>query len=320
MIVSTMRLVISSWTAKMSSSVRSNVSDQSRRIIGLTRISFAEMRMRSPARRTLPSRMNPTPSCVADIADVWQSTATEGEAPMSAIRHGVLRAATAPRELLGEAFAKYVIFRVAADVDDGSTATTAGCGGDAAVWRAEIARLSGARARSRRTAREAAARLLLQRASDRASIAVRDVRTEAWIASGAEAVRCCEITASAVGPVNGGTAREHLVHHAAEGIDVGACIDVGSPIACSGLMYAAVPSAIPTCVIMSDGGSAGSVPRAMPKSASSACPWGDSRMFSGFTSRWMTPCCARLQRVGHLANDLERIGNRELSVAHESRP
>ena len=50
--------------------------------------------------------------------------------------------------------------------------------------------------------------------------------------------------------------------------------------------------------------------RAMPKSATSACrPC--SRMFSGLMSRWITPWRGRLQRVGHLGGDPDRLVDRQ---------
>ena len=58
-----------------------------------------------------------------------------------------------------------------------------------------------------------------------------------------------------------------------------------SPAACSGLMYAGVPSTTPVRVRLTPP-AASSAP-AMPKSATIASP-PDRRMFSGLTSRWMT--------------------------------
>ena len=95
-------------------------------------------------------------------------------------------------------------------------------------------------------------------------------------------------------------ARDHLVEHAAERVDVGpARRRRGVPPTCSGLMYAGVPIAMP-----------GSVPfacpnaraaRAIPKSATIA--WlASEQMFSGFTSRWIRPRgMGEIQRVGHFA-------------------
>ena len=54
-----------------------------------------------------------------------------------------------------------------------------------------------------------------------------------------------------------------------------------SAVACSGLMYAGVPIAIPVAVSRLDSSWSA---RAMPKSATSAWPR-DSRMFSGLISR-----------------------------------
>ena len=58
------------------------------------------------------------------------------------------------------------------------------------------------------------------------------------------------------------------------------------PIACSGLMYVGVPTAIPVRVSRSP--PATLTARAMPKSATSAVPL-ERRMFSGLMSRWITP-------------------------------
>ena len=60
------------------------------------------------------------------------------------------------------------------------------------------------------------------------------------------------------------------------------------PSSRSGAMYAAVPSTVPLRVIC-----VRSAAVAMPRSASFASPCGVTRMFAGFTSRWITPCwCA----------------------------
>ena len=66
---------------------------------------------------------------------------------------------------------------------------------------------------------------------------------------------------------------------------------VASPVACSGLMYAGVPSATPVSVSVSP--PAALTARATPKSATRACP-DSNRMFSGLMSRCTTPAsCAR---------------------------
>ena len=55
-------------------------------------------------------------------------------------------------------------------------------------------------------------------------------------------------------------------------------------------MYAGVPSIVPATVIVAVRVSApaAAIARAMPKSATTACPL-CSRMFSGLMSRWTTP-------------------------------
>ena len=55
--------------------------------------------------------------------------------------------------------------------------------------------------------------------------------------------------------------------------------------ACSGLMYAGVPTMSPVWVSVSP---AWCTARAIPKSTTSACPR-DNMMFSGLISRWMMP-------------------------------
>ncbi len=57
-------------------------------------------------------------------------------------------------------------------------------------------------------------------------------------------------------------------------------------VACSGLMYAAVPIGKPTPVSVAP--PARPIARATPKSATTACPF-EMRMFSGLMSRWITP-------------------------------
>src|SRR5438445_455903 len=61
---------------------------------------------------------------------------------------------------------------------------------------------------------------------------------------------------------------------------------LGSELACSGLMYAGVPTESPVSVSRSR--PAVLTARAMPKSATIGSPWW-SMMFSGLISRWMTP-------------------------------
>ena len=74
------------------------------------------------------------------------------------------------------------------------------------------------------------------------------------------------------------------------------------PRACSGLMYAAVPSIMPTPVIIAGdvivGDAvasmrpplAGSSAFANPKSSTFTVPSGRTLIFAGFRSRWMMPC------------------------------
>ena len=83
-----------------------------------------------------------------------------------------------------------------------------------------------------------------------------------------------------------------------------------SPVACSGLMYCGVPSESPVCVTRAP--PALLTARAMPKSAITGCP-ACSSMFSGFMSRWITPCLVRvLQRARERDGDPYRLVHGEL--------
>ena len=64
----------------------------------------------------------------------------------------------------------------------------------------------------------------------------------------------------------------------------------GSPAACSGAMYAGVPTAVPSCVSVAPAGfsCAAAIALAMPKSATTAVR-PESRMLSGLMSRCTTP-------------------------------
>jgi hypothetical protein len=67
---------------------------------------------------------------------------------------------------------------------------------------------------------------------------------------------------------------------------------IGSPAACSGLMYLGVPTVTPICVNVLDSEEAASTALPMPKSATTAWP-SCRRMFSGLISLWTIPCrCA----------------------------
>ena len=60
------------------------------------------------------------------------------------------------------------------------------------------------------------------------------------------------------------------------------------PCACSGEMYCAVPTTMPSCVICS-----WFVEYETPKSVILTSPLSETMMFAGLTSRWITPCeCA----------------------------
>ena len=73
-------------------------------------------------------------------------------------------------------------------------------------------------------------------------------------------------------------------------------LSAGRPLACSGLMYAAVPRIIPACVIagvvivgdidaLGNAPDAGSIALAKPKSSTFTVPSSRTLMFAGFRSR-----------------------------------
>jgi hypothetical protein len=62
----------------------------------------------------------------------------------------------------------------------------------------------------------------------------------------------------------------------------------GSPAACSGLMYASVPTSWPS-IVWSVLAASDSVARAIPKSSTFTAPAWSTRMLPGFRSRWITP-------------------------------
>src|SRR6185503_19801857 len=90
----------------------------------------------------------------------------------------------------------------------------------------------------------------------------------------------------------GPTAGEHFVEHATERIDVAAAVDISGARRLLGAHIArrAHHEAGDVSWVVAGVASSG---RAMPKSATSVLPSRVRRMFSGFTSRWITPCsCA----------------------------
>ena len=95
------------------------------------------------------------------------------------------------------------------------------------------------------------------------------------------------ITACPVTPVNGGSPASISYSTAPRLYTSLRASSCRSAVACSGLMYCGVPMLRPVSVRR--GPPASRTASAMPKSASIASP-SCSRMFSGFTSRWMTPC------------------------------
>ena len=88
----------------------------------------------------------------------------------------------------------------------------------------------------------------------------------------------------------GNFAREHLVEHHADGVEVGAVIHIRRALRASGAMKSGVPMA--TLLTVSSVVS-GAVDFARPKSATFTVPRASTMMFEGLMSRWMTPCsCA----------------------------
>ena len=116
------------------------------------------------------------------------------------------------------------------------------------------------------------------------------------------------------GPGERRLARQHLVEHAAEAVDVGPGVDVAlRRLACSGLMYGGVPTARPAA-----GQPVARAAARAPGQCRSPPPGValGSRMFSGLMSRWTMPCAVGVaERVGDLAGDLHRIAHRELAFA-----
>ena len=92
------------------------------------------------------------------------------------------------------------------------------------------------------------------------------------------------MTACTVGPVNGGSPTS-ISYNTQPNEYRSLRPSMASPTACSGLMYAGVPMLVPACVSVSAPESLTAFP--MPKSATSAWP-SCSMMFSGLMSRWMT--------------------------------
>ncbi len=95
-------------------------------------------------------------------------------------------------------------------------------------------------------------------------------------------------TACALGPVNGGSPASISYSTAASAYTSLRASTRAVPLACSGLMYSAVPTAIPPPVSEARSEARSSISFAIPKSVTIACPR-VSRMFAGFTSRWITP-------------------------------
>ena len=95
--------------------------------------------------------------------------------------------------------------------------------------------------------------------------------------------------ACALGPVNGGSPASISYTTAASAYTSLRASTRLSPLACSGLMYSTVPTAMPPPVSVQPGVlPRSSISLATPKSLTMAWPR-DKRMFSGLMSRWMTP-------------------------------
>ena len=115
--------------------------------------------------------------------------------------------------------------------------------------------------------------------------------------------------ACAVGPGERRLARQHLVQHGAERVDVGPRVEL--PLA-RRLLRAHVGRRADRHARSRSGARRPPSARAMPKSATSAWP-SLSRMFSGLMSRWIDPVpVGVVERVGRLARDPDRVLHREL--------
>src|SRR5213592_4444024 len=99
-------------------------------------------------------------------------------------------------------------------------------------------------------------------------------------------LKCLATMARALSPENGGSPASISYTTQARAYSSHRPSSSRSPAACSGLMYSGVPMASPTSVTCSP--PAWKMARAIPKSASTACPSARST-FSGFTSRWTNP-------------------------------
>ena len=102
-------------------------------------------------------------------------------------------------------------------------------------------------------------------------------------------------------PRDTAAARQALVEHARQRVDVRARID-WPPSNRSGAMYASVPSVLPAVVMP-----ASPAVRARPKSIRYTKSRSVIRMFDGLTSRWIRPAaCAASSAVRDLLDDLDR--------------
>ena len=108
-------------------------------------------------------------------------------------------------------------------------------------------------------------------------------------------------------------------------IEIGAMVDVGSAAACSGAMYAGVPTTCRPGVSVAAARLRSSVREAlsalaMPKSVTTAAP-PESRMFSGLMSRCTTPSLMRVgERARHVAQDADRLARSASAVARRAVP
>ena len=124
------------------------------------------------------------------------------------------------------------------------------------------------------------------------------------------------ITAATDGPVNGGCPTSISYSTAASAYWSLRPSSAFSAPACSGLMYAGVPSESPVCVIRWP--PACCTASAMPKSATSACP-SCSRMFSGLMSRWTTPWRCAWSRASATSEARRSASGRGSWVSRSSR-
>ena len=104
-------------------------------------------------------------------------------------------------------------------------------------------------------------------------------------------------------PVRNGAKPVHRLYSTLPRLNRSLRWSTGSPLACSGDMYAGVPAMRPDCVRL-----ASSTVRARPKSVilTRSTPF-SSRMLAGLTSRWTRPCACAAARPAAICMPMRRI-------------